>query len=71
MKKLSIIFGLLAILLSHIMCIVVTYNYCAMGGVKPYFGAAPASLAFLLMIPYMIGIVICIVLSIVFKKRAK
>ncbi len=34
MKKLSIIFSVLAILLSDIMCAVVAYNYCALEWVE-------------------------------------
>lgn len=71
MKTLSMVFGLLAILLSDIMCAVVAYNYCDLTwGVKYAGYSAPASTAFTLAIPYVIGIVICVVLAIVFKKKA-
>ena len=69
MKKLSIIFGLLAVLLSDIMCIVVTYNYCALGGVRYYLSAVPAYFAFVWVIPYAIGIIICIVLAFRFQRK--
>lgn len=72
MKILSTVFGALAILLSDIMCAVVAYNYCELLWGGKYAGySAPASTAFLLAVPYLIGIVICIVLSVVFKKRAE
>ena len=72
MKKLSIIFGLLAVLLSDIMCAVVAYNYRDMlCGIEHAGYRAPSSTAFLLVIPYAIGIAICIVLAIVFKKKAR
>ncbi len=72
MKALSMIFGVSAILLSNIMCAVVAYNYCDMIWGIEYAGyGAPASTAFALAVPYAIGIVICIVLAIVFKKRAE
>lgn len=72
MKKLSIIFGLLAVLLSDIMCAVVAYNYRDMlCGIEHAGYSAPSSTAFLLVIPYAIGIAICIVLAIVFKKKAR
>ena len=48
MKKLSICFTVLAILLSHIMCAVVAWNYCDMlWGIKYAWYSAPASTAFL------------------------
>lgn len=72
MKKLSIIFGLLAVLLSDIMCAVVAYNYRDMlCGIEHAGYSAPSGTAFLLVIPYAIGISICIVLAIVFKKKAR
>ena len=72
MKKLSIIFGLLAVLLSDIMCAVVAYNFRDMlCGIEHAGYSAPSSTAFLLVIPYAIGIAICIVLAIVFKKKAR
>lgn len=71
MKKLSIIFGLLAALLSDIMCAVVAYKYRDMlCGIEHAGYSAPASTAFLLAIPYLIGIVICIVLAITFMKKS-
>lgn len=72
MKVLSKVFGILAIILSDIMCAVVAYNYCELVWGGKYAGySAPASTAFLLAIPYLIGIVICVVLTVVFKKRAE
>lgn len=70
MKKLSTIFAVLAILLSDVMCAVVAYNYCALEwGGKYEAWSAPASTALLLAIPYAIGIIICVVLAIVFKRK--
>ena len=70
MKKISIVFGLLAVLLSDIMCAVVAYNYRDMlCGIEHAGYSAPANTAFLLEIPYLIGIVICIVLAITFMKK--
>lgn len=72
MKALSMIFGVSAILLSNIMCAVVAYNYCDMAWGIEYAGySAPASTAFALAVPYAIGIVICVVLTIVFKNRVE
>lgn len=72
MKKLSIIFGALAVILSDIMCAVVAYNYCDLHWGIEYAGySAPKNTAFLYAIPYGISIVVCIVLSIVFHKKSK
>lgn len=71
MKKLSIIFGVLAVLLSDIMCAVVAYNYCNLLWSSQYAGSgAPASTAFLYVIPYAIAIIVSVVLAIVFRKKA-
>ena len=72
MKKISYLFIVLAILLSDIMCAVVAYNYCALqwGGQYAAY-SAPASAAFLYIIPYGLGIVFCIILALFFYKRQK
>ncbi len=71
MKKLSIIFGVLAVLLSDIMCAVVAYNYCSLLWGNQHAGyGAPASTAFVYAIPYAIGIIVSVVLAIVFRKKA-
>ena len=70
MKKLSIIFGILAVLLSDIMCAVVAYFYCDLLWGRQYAGySAPPSTAFVYAIPFAIGIVICVVLALVFRKK--
>ncbi len=71
MKKPSICFWILAILLSDIMCAVVAWNYCNMQwGIKYAGYSAPASAAFLSVIPFLIGIMICIALAVFFKKKS-
>ena len=71
-KYLSYIFMALAILLSNVMCAAVAYNYCNMQWKIRYeeYGA-PANIAFLLVIPYMVGIVICVILACFFNKKHK
>ena len=70
MKKVSICFWILAVLLSDIMCAIVAYNYCGMlWGIKYAGYSAPAWTAFLSAIPFVISIAICIVLAIIFKKK--
>ena len=70
MKKISNIFILLAIILSDVMCAVVAYAYCSMEcGIKHAGYSAPAYVAFLYVIPYGIGIIACIIIAMVFRKR--
>lgn len=70
MKILSNLFLVLAVLLSDVMCAVVAYNYCNMvWGIKYAYFSAPASTAFLVAIPFIIAIVVCVVIALYFKKR--
>ena len=70
MKKLSILFSILTLILSHSMCVLVAYNYASLLYCGKY-GAcsAPASTAFLYAIPFGIGILICAVLAAIFKHK--
>ena len=70
MKKLSCLFAILAIVLSDIMCCVVAYNYRDMlCGIQHAGYSAPAYLAFLYAIPFVVGIVVCVILAIRFSKK--
>lgn len=69
-KYLSYIFIGLAILLSDVMYAAVAYHYCNMQWAIQYKGySAPASTAFLLLIPYAVGIAICAALAWFFHKK--
>lgn len=71
MKRLSVCFCVLAVLLSHIMCAVVAWNYCDMLWGINYAGySAPASIAFLFAIPFVVGIAICIAFALFFKRKS-
>ena len=71
MKNLSVCFWILAVVLSDVMCAVVSWNYCNMlWGIKYAGYSAPASTAFLLAVPFAVGIVICIALALFFKKKS-
>lgn len=71
-KYLSYIFMALAILMSNVMCAAVAYNYCNMQWGIRYEGySAPANVAFLLVIPYAVGIVICVILACFLNKKQK
>ncbi|MDD3588846.1 MAG: hypothetical protein PHO46_01050 [Thermoguttaceae bacterium] len=72
MKFLSNVFVFLAIILSYVMCAVVAYKYCELSIGAQYTGAsAPPHLAFLWIIPYAVGIVICLVVAFVLRRKWK
>ena len=61
----------LAILLSDIMCAVVSYQYCTLQWGGRYEGwSAPPSVAFIYAVPFAAGIVVCIAISWLFHKKA-
>ena len=69
-KVLSRICIVLAILLSNIMCVVVSYEYCTLEWCGKYgLCSAPPSAAFLYIIPFVAGIIFCIVLAWIFCKK--
>ncbi len=68
MKKLSVLLMVIAVLLSDWMCAVVAYNYCQIETWAEYGNSAPPSVAFVFAIPFLIGIVICAVSSVLFWK---
>lgn len=70
MKRLPLIFVSLALVLSHLMCVVVASNYTSMLCAIEHQGfSAPASTAFIYAVPFIIGIAICIALALFFKKK--
>ena len=72
MRKAGILFSVMAILLSDIMCAFVAFAYRDMLCGTAHLGySAPAGTAFLYAIPFLIGIVLFTVLAVVFFKRAK
>ena len=72
MKKLQHLFTILALVLSHLMCIVVAYNYRDMlCGIEHSCYSAPAETAFLGIIPYAVEILLCGILAYICKKKAK
>ena len=71
MKKLSTCFWILAVLLSDVMCAVVAYKYCDMvWGMQYALYSAPAWVAFLTAIPFVVGIVVCVALALFFEKKS-
>lgn len=72
MKVAAKVFAVIAILLSDIMCAVVAYAYRGMlCGIEHLGYSAPASVAFLYAIPFMIGVIACVVFAIVCFKKSK
>ena len=69
MKKLSTIFAALAILLTNIMCVVVTYN-CTVLRYAPG-NSAPWDVGLFFAIPFVIGIIVCSIVSYIAKKKGK
>ena len=70
MKKLSVVFGLFAIILSNVMCAVVAFNYRDMlCGIQHAGYSAPASIAFITAIPYLVAIIACIILAVIIKRK--
>ena len=72
MKTVSRLFLLIAVILSYIMCAVVAYNYCNIEWqIKVGETSAPANLAYLYAIPFVIGIVLCLTGAVYFEKKSR
>ena len=70
MRKLSNLFIVLALVLSHAMCAVVAFNYSAMLCAIEHAGfSAPAEVALLYAIPYLAGALICLVIGVKLRKN--
>ncbi len=66
------VFWILAVLLSEVMCAIVAHNYCDMlWGIKYAGYRALASAVFLSAIPFVIAITVCVVLALHFKKKTE
>ena len=71
-KILAIILIIIGLILSHIMCAHVAFEYCNMlWGIKCAGYSAPANVAFLFIIPYMLCIIIVFVIALIFLKKSK
>ena len=72
MKRISLLLTIIALILSHIMCFVVAWNYRDMlCGIAHSSYSAPAEMAFLTAIPYAVGIIVCGILAYIFRRKAK
>lgn len=72
MKKLWILFIVLAVILSDVMCAVVAYSYCDLVWGGKYAGySAPPSTAFAFAIPFLIAIAVCLAVAYMLRKKGK
>lgn len=72
MNKLSGIFGFLAILLTNVMCASVAFHYARMlCGISHLGYSAPACVALLGAVPYLIGVGVCVIVALKLKKQGK
>ena len=72
MEKISNLLVISALVLSHLMCIVVAYNYRDMlCGIHHSGYSAPASVAFLHIIPFGIGIIVCVIAACILRRKTK
>ena len=72
MKKLSLLFAVLAVVLSDVMCAVVAFLYRDMlCGIEHAGFSAPATLALLYAVPFALGIVVCGGLALWFYRKAQ
>ena len=69
MKKISKVLLYVAWVLSYLMCIDVAYNYGALTHCN--LCSAPAYVAFFSVIPYGVAIAVCLVLSLILKRKSK
>ena len=70
MKKTSILFTVIALVLSHVMCAVVAFAYRGVICDIEHAGfSAPAEIAFIYAVPFLVGIIICSILAVVFMKK--
>lgn len=69
-KYLTNIFAAVAILLSDVMCALVAYTYRDMLCADKHMGhSAPATLAFIYVIPFLAAIAACVLLALVFRQK--
>ena len=71
MKRLSRLFAVLTLLLSHTMCAVVAYNYGYLLHGAYVGTSAPAYVAFFYAIPFLALMAICLALFALFRKKSR
>lgn len=72
MKKWSSVLTIVGIVLGHIMCAVVGYNYCNMIWLgKSGMTSAPAYVAFVYAVPFGIAIAISLITAVILNRKGK
>ena len=73
MKKFRIlrnVFVIIMLILSHLMCTQIAFNYATMlCGIEHKGFSAPANISFIIAVPYGIAIIICLVFVFVFNNK--
>lgn len=71
-KNLSILFISVALIISHTMVAVVSRNYANIICWSEHEGfSGNTSIAFIIGIPYLIGLIVCIIFAIIFYKKGR
>lgn len=71
-RRISIICLLAAVILSDVMCAAIAYQYCdIMWKTKYFLTSAPADMAFILIIPFALGIIFFGILSLIYYRKSK
>lgn len=68
MKNINKLLTILILLLSHIMVIIVSYQYAKLK-FNPYNNSAPATVSFLYAIPFILLIIICLIIFYINKRK--
>lgn len=72
MKRLSVVLFVITAVLSDVMCAVVAYNYRGLVcGIEHAGFSAPADIALLLAIPFLVLIAACVLLAVLFYRKSK
>lgn len=71
-KNLSILFATVALIISHTMVAVVARNYANIICWSKHEGfSGNTSIAFILGIPYLIGLIVCIIFAVIFYRKGR
>lgn len=67
---LSTMFFAAGALLSHAMCAVTAYHYAYLQYIEAeQYGSAPPETVLLLTVPFLAGMIVCVILAFVFRKK--
>ncbi len=69
MRKISKALLIISLVISHVMCAVVAYEYATLLNCRMC--SAPAWVAFYLIIPYAAAIAVCVLLALILNRKHK